>query len=273
MMIMEAMQWIEAVAKKALTRGFKRRPGDPPHVVFKEKVDGSLEQTTVVPGYREIAVGRIDHLIAMARSHFDHDIKTGNRQLITYNSGRIELVFDYTTGRERAYVALEQTMEHQFFERRRHNPQIEVADFRKALRLELSETFDNPELINQVSALTFNHLSRMDVQAGRERESLGRSVELSVDQGIVAPDALQEFRVRKYTNPDINVRYPLVCVLDPDKETKRWSLQPREGSWLSYESMVMDLIGSRLREDLKDTGITIIEGQFNQEQPDFTDAG
>lgn len=272
-MIQEAMIWIEAVTKKALTRGFKRRPGDPPHVVFTENVDGSLEVGEVVPGYREIAVGRIDQLIAMARSHFDYNVKTDNRQLITYNPSRIELVFDYTTGRERAYVSLEQSEEHQFFDRRRNNPAIEVSDLRKALRMELSETFSSVALVDQISALTFNNQNRTSIQAGRERESLGRSVEMTVDHPANLPDPFQVFQVRKYTNPDLDVRYPLTCLLDPDQETKRWSLQPFSHSWLAYESMVMDLIGQRLREELDGSGITIIEGQFNQEQPDFTDAG
>ena len=267
--IKEAMQQVQEMAQKALRPEIKHLPGDPPHVVHITKPDGTLERVELTPGYRDLIISRIDDLIAIGKAHFDDKIKTKQRLLITYNKDRVTLIFDHSTGHEKAFIPLISSEEYKFFCERRNQPLIDVNDLRMALRIDLRKTYKDAKLIDQISKLDFNNLDRSSTSAERGRESMGRSIEQQVATPEDLPDPYQVFSIRKYTNPDLDVRFDLQCALDPDVNSRRWFLKPIEDSFIEFDSKVADLIGNKLRTEFKDSEVTVYEGTYSTRSAGF----
>lgn len=225
-------------------------PGESPHVVRLQLRDGSIDTIELKPPDRRIWMTSIDDLVDLAVQHFDASVKDNDRQLITFTQNEIVLHFDYTLGRECAYLPLTPTKEFTFFEScHRGNGQLEVKQLRTALRYDLRKCFDDPNLVAQVSSLSTTGLDNKQANADRGRESLGRQISAQVDNPDKMPDELQEFAVRRYSNPELDVRYQLQCILDPDAATSRWILKPIEDSYTAFIDKTMELVRTKLTQD------------------------
>lgn len=271
-MIKDAIEYIRELADAARSSRFIRRPGDPPHIIHRKTGDGLFIQQEVEPGYRMLIVQSLSDLLAMAKGHFDSDIQTTNRMAVTYNEKAVQLVFDHKTGRERATFSLVRTVEALFFHDRLTQPSIDPKELYKALKYELFDTFNDSKLLDQVGNINFTDRNEASTGSSRGRESMGSSVEQLATPIQSLPDERLVFNVRYYANPELPVRFPLTCFIDPDPASRRWLLKPIFQSWDDLRATVVSHIGAIITESLKDSGVRVYEGVYEQDTADFTDA-
>jgi hypothetical protein len=67
-----------------------------------------------------------------------------------------------------------------------------------------------------------------------------------------------------YKNADLDVRFGIQCALDPDAASRRWFLQPLDDSLIDFKQSNADLIRGRLEAGLKDAGVRVFQGAFEQ---------
>lgn len=266
-MISEAIKTIQGLAQEAQTAKILPITGLPDHLYAVATPTGTIEIHELKPASRLVYLDLIDDLIAMGRKHFDDSINATGRMTCFYSETEVRLVFDHTRGREAAVVKLQPTSEYEFFLRRTNTPLIEVKDLRQALRVQLRKCYSDSALIDQVSSLAFTNTDQGSVTADRGKESLGRALLQQVEKPDQLPDPYQEFAVRKYGNSDLDVRYGLQCLLDPDTATRRWLLQPLEDSWIQFNADNMELIGNQLRNGFANTSVRVFQGLFLQPSP------
>jgi len=259
-MIKEAIEHVQKHAEGHIKPEFIRRPGDPPYVIFLRK-GNEVERQEVTAPLRTVGLLRIDDLVAVATKHFDSRI-TQAETAVFFNVHQIELIFNTRNGYERARVSLVASKEHTFFTDRRSAPRIGVRELRGALRYNLADCFDNPALEDQISKLSITRHDAGNEEHGRGRESLGNEVMTEAQQEAGLPEAIQIFNVRRWANPDLDVRHPIKCVLDPDLETRQWLLVPNEASYAEYIRLSLEVIEQRLRAGLKDCGVPVYQGAF-----------
>jgi hypothetical protein len=261
-----AVDRVRVLADQARRPTVLRLPEDPAHVSYLCAGDGSVKRVEATPGDRTITLATLDDLIALAKSPFDTAVKEAGRQLVVYHAGGVSLIFDHWNGRERAVVQLHETDEWGFFEERGANPVVSVSALRQALRSRLRECLSEDhlaKLVQQVSQMDTQAVAAGQVSVARGKESLGQSV---LQQVVTTemPEELQTFSVRRYANPDLNVRHPLTCLLDPETASRQWRLEPVEGSWLEAGQRAVDLVGARLREALNGSGVPVYQGTYEQ---------
>jgi hypothetical protein len=244
-----------------VTKGeFVKRPGDPPHVIHVRTAAGFTRQE-VDPPVRQVALARLDDLISLAKKHFDSTLDPA-RMAVFFEDSMVQLIFDTITGYERATLHMAVSIEHRFFLNRIAGPSIPVKDLRRALRFDLTKCFDNELLIQQVSSLEITENGQTQVSAGRGSESLGKSVLSEARAAAGMPNERQTFNVRRYSNPDLDFRFPVECLLDPDTANAQWILAPRQDSFLKYCQDSLNVIEHRLRVGLEGMPIPIYQGSF-----------
>ncbi len=267
-MIEQGISKVEQLVKEGLKPVFTRIVGDPAHVAYLYDPKGNkMERVELTPGKRSLVLANVADLIALGKTHFDATVRESARMLCFYNDENVTLVWDHVNGRESAVVPLATTEEYDFFEKQRTSPLIEVAELRHWLRVKLRKTFSSPDLVEQVSKLAFVDQNTGQVAVNRGKESMGQSINQQVQEPDNLPDAFQTFTVRKYANPDMDIRFPVQCVLDPDTKTRRWYLQPTEDSWIDFDAAHAKVIGDQLRSAFKGTGVDVYEGTYEQAQP------
>jgi hypothetical protein len=79
------------------------------------------------------------------------------------------------------------------------------------------------------------------------------------------PDELQTFNVRMFNNPDLNHRFPIRCVLDPDLTTYQWSLKPQKTIFTDFVDKNMTLIRKRIVDSVSDANVAVYRGTFQQD--------
>jgi len=266
-MIEEAMRWIRDITDAARKSNWVRRPGDPPHVIWLHDASGNVSRLETEPGYRTLSINRFSDLIDLVKNHFDTHVAEAQRMAIAYNSNSVSLIFDTQNGREQASIVLEPTDEKKFFEAREQNPLIEAKQLYALMRYELHKTHNDPKFLKQISSLSFVDHDAASQSRERGRESLGANIEKQVAGNVELPDELQSFSVRHYMNPELDIRLPLVCWLDPDPSTRRWFLRPQPESLAAAQQAIMDQVGHLLRDGLKDVpGVKIYQGLYSQDQ-------
>ncbi len=260
-MIAEAIQRVRDIADQARKPLVIPIPGSPKHVVHYADADGQLQTLPVAPPLRDLRVHRLDDLIELGRTPIA-GIASGG-VLCVYTENYVQLVLDQTDGRERVTLPLEWTDEVQFFEARTNEPVIGVPELREALEVLLRPTYRDAKLIEQVSSLVVQQRGQGNISVGSGRESMGKSIEQeAAGGGAGLPDPYQEFMVRVYANPDLNIRQSLQCILKPVLQTMRWHLEPLADSWIDLHALTLEHIRQTLLKGFKDTPVRVVQGAF-----------
>lgn len=262
-MLKEAIDRIVNLGQSALMPTIINVPGSPPHVQWYTDGDGQLKRLDVPPPSRFVRLSRLDDLIALGQEHFDAEVGGQKRMTCFYNREQVRLVWDHANGREGARMSLVLTDEYKFFLDAFGSPLMDVKSLRHALRFKLRKTFDSPDLVAQVSSLDFATAARQSAAADRGKESFSRDVQQAVMDDTKLPHEHQTFNVRAFSNPDLDMRFPIECILDPDPASARWMLKPLEDSLIEFEANTLGVIGKRLREGFKDTPVRVFEGSFH----------
>jgi hypothetical protein len=257
----ELVSFVREQAIKDLEPKFVGIPGGPPHVQF-ERTPTGLVPIKVEPHPRSIQLARITDLVELAKAP-PKDLPGGwdGHAAIFLETERVTLVFDMRNRRERAHVELAFSDEMAFFQERCDAPAISIDNLRTAMRLVLTKCGISPVLIEQVSKLEINTQGSFAKQVGRGTESMGQSINQAVASAVTLPDERQTFQVRVYENEDLDIRFPLECILDPDAAHRQWILKPIADSMSELYRSTMDVIEvGRLRKELHETGIPIYRG-------------
>lgn len=266
-MISEGIAAVKGLVEKAFDPKIVQVPGKPPHLIYLAGKDGALIANEIPSGARYIPLLTIEDLCAMANQHFDTAVREGKRLAIFYDSGSVDLIFDFANGRERAQVKLHTTDEYKFFEARAQSPLIEVKDFRQALRFTLRKCYADAKIIEQVSSLGATTIAGGKTTVARGAESFSKEVQQQVAEPDSLPDPYQTFSVRKYANPDLDVRAPIQFAIDPDLDTRRWFVKPLQDSMIAFDQGIVDIIGARIRQAVKEAGVPVYQGAYTQKTP------
>jgi|GEM_PF-3172433 len=258
----EAIEFCQEKATQWLTPEIIEIPGEPKHVRWKRE-GGVMQRIELAPPHRILSLTRLDDLIQLAQGHFDATVSADRRMAVFFNHESIRLIFDTGTGYEWASVRLVPSKEYRFFRSRQTEPLISVEALRLALRVDLSKCFTNKELIDQVSKIEAYTKGDSSVEYGRGKESLGKSIHEAVASESNLPNEHQAFQVRCWANTDLDFRLTLDCVLDPNIKTLQWFLKPLEASYDDLIQSSLNVVESRLLEGLKDTGIPIYQGSWD----------
>lgn len=264
-MIAEAIDYVKKLAQEAVKPTVLHVPGDPEHVHYIVESDGSLTRHTSAEHPRFIKLENLSDLIAMGRDHFDGKVQDESKMVVFYWFDAVELVFNFTNGWERARVQFSLSQEYEWFQARLDTAKpapLTPAEFRDALRTTLSKCLPDTKLIDQVSSLGAKTVEDGSTSTFRGRESLGVSIAREIHQPEKMPDERQVFQVRRYSNPELDFRFPIEFVLDPDLATKRWKVFVAEDILRKFSHDTLDSIGTRLREGFKGTEIRVFAGRF-----------
>lgn len=268
-MIQEALAHVWQQAQEANRPTVFQLDTDPTHIHRIAHVDGHVEVVETPPEPRLLQVDRLADIINLANERHlldrspeaDEDVL---RRAIFYNPFEVTLVFNTANGREHARLPLNTTDEHMWFMQRITEPQQEPKELATALRLKLRRCYDDAKLIEQVSSLRSRAEGEAHKVHSRTSESWGKSVTEQIADEHTLPDPYQTFSVRRYRNPDLDVRHKVQFALDPDTNTLRWLVYPLEDSWIDYLEAAVELVGDRLRENIT-ADVPIYRGTFNTE--------
>jgi len=160
-------------------------------------------------------------------------------------------------------VKLDWSDEAEFFAARNKDPAISPEELRGALRFILGKTNYDPNLVAQVSNINFNAVTNAGVALDRSKESLGNSIQREAQATTYGlPNEKQTFSVRLYRNPDLDVRYPLECILDPDVAKRQWRLKPLDFD--DFVELSVANVLNRIEDGLEGAGVDVFEGEFKQ---------
>lgn len=271
-MIEQAIAHVWKQAQEANRPQVIQVPGDPAHVHRLVHIDGTVERIENEPRPRRLTVERLEDIIELANNRHRLDRSEADnedvlRRVVFYNEDEVMLAFNTANGREFARLPLIESDEHKYFAARRYEPRQEPKALATALRLTLRRCYDDAKLIDQVSSLRSRAEQEGHRQTSRTSESWGKSVTAEVHDDGNLPDPYQEFHVRRYRNPDLNVRHRVLFALDPDTSSLTWLVYPLEDAWLDYHEASVELVGDMLRQAIE-ADVPIYRGVFSPLGPD-----
>ena len=241
--------------------------GEPAHIKRVMLADRTLQIIEVEPGIRALGCYRLADIASQLQGRL-----ASERMILTVSFAGVRLFFDTTNGRESILLLLNKTQEMDFIHARQATPEISVDAFRSALRYELTETMLEErlsQLTRQVSNLRFAAEKDEGRNLDRASESMGASVNTKAEGTEGMPDERQRFMIRPWRTDDLDFRYPIECILDPDTAQMRWRLVPLEHSLVEFEKLCLDEILQRLEPETSKLGakLEIITGVYQQDQP------
>ena len=251
-MIKEALEFLLDKGRNSRTPHLLDVPGDPTHIKRIIDADGKVQEITLDPGPRFINCKRLSDIIDLINANLDF---TKGPMFVCVCADRVDLVLDTKNGRERARLELLHTEELSFFRNRIEEPRIDPRDLRTALRYKLRDTMDESSLaglIEQISKYNLNIVSQENVSVDRGGESLGRQVQSEANAPVGMPQEIQRFLIRPWANHDLESRYPIECILDPDSSSKRWILYPIESSLIRFYKGAVDDLFARIKDSVAD---------------------
>lgn len=260
-MIREVVQYLYDKGFRAGAEQLVRFPDDPQHVMRFRDGAGTLQTLEAQPHPRRVILERLDDVIALVKKHFD-DRVTHARMAVFHDDRGVQVVFDTVHGREIAELVLTASAEDLAFRGFIAERKVPCMTLRNLLRYELRECHNDPRLEEQIAAINTAGSNAAGGTARRGSESLSSSVlsEAKVEGGL--PNELQTFRVRRWANAELDVRFPVTVVLDPDAGTRSWIVHVIECSWRVYLAESKLTVGDTLRRGLEGTGVPIYEGHF-----------
>jgi hypothetical protein len=260
-MIAEGIEKLRELCNKAWKPEIIRLPGDDPRRIYHTTPSGALEHIELGPPPRVLVVQTIEDFTSIVTGEHLH---ANDQMAVFYNESSARLVFHHQDGAEFAWIKFDSTDEFDFFAQQAESPGIEVDALATALKRRIRKCYRDAALVNEVSSLNFMNRDGQSVSVDRGKESMGRSIIQEVEEPANLPDPYQTFHVRRFANHDLDVRFPLVCALDPDTKGRRWTLAPLEDSWIDFKAMTLTHIRDTLRTALKDTGVPIYQGSWGQ---------
>lgn len=266
-MIREAVQYLLEQGRAEAGRRVLRLEGDPPHITRWVDGEGEMQRIEVDPPPREVRLGRLADVVDLVKKHFDVQVSDEQAMAVFYGPEAVQVVFDTSTGREIAVLDLIPSAEDRTFRKFMVERKVPCLELRNLLRYELRECYRDERLEEQIAAINTANATGNFGTARRGVESLSATVlaESKVEGGL--PAETQIFQVRRWANAELDVRYPVQVVLDPDAQTRSWIVHVLESSWSSYLQESLDTVGVTLRQKLEGTDVPIYQGSFGLVPP------
>lgn len=201
-----------------------------------------IEEVDVTPGLRRLHIDTIEDLYKLAILQHDNTSGIPSPQALFVSRSNVTLIFDVNNGRESASLRFKDSEEHKALHGFIESPLRSAGDLRANLRLILGETIPSEKLerlVKQVSQVVWRADDVGSVNLDRKGESLGASINRSIQSDAGLPDEMQMLNVRRFANMDIKLRTPVKCLLDPDHSARKWYFRPIEQSWADYQDAAL----------------------------------
>lgn len=251
-------QAIKHVAEEAVKRDkpeLRHIEGDPDQVrrVFRAGEDvGRLELDVPNRRIKAQTIGGFATAAAMLG-----DVTSA----VFYTADTVEMIVDTGDGYERVALDLVLSREAKFILdiNKAGLKAFAVQDLRDVLRYTLYNAYDDPNLIKQVSNISFKDQSTTTVSTERGKESLGKDITQEVMDSVALPNEIQTFNLIMWANIQLAARFPVQVILDPNPAHQQWIVAPIQESVDQFIGNQLECLGVVLAKSLADAGLDAVK--------------